>query len=455
MSKKIPAFPAGFKWGAATASYQVEGAAGEDGRGPSIWDVFCHTPDKIKNKEHGDTACDHYHRYKEDVALMKSLGHQAHRFSIAWPRIFPSGTGRTNEKGLAFYDRLIDELLAAGIEPFATIYHWDLPYELHCRGGWLNRDMANWYADYVKVVVERYSDRVKNWMTFNEPQVFLGCGCQIGMHAPGEKQAAPALIRMVHNVQLAHGLGVLAARAAAAGKINVGIAPCQGPRIPVTPNAKEIAAAKKADFANPQFDIWSYSWWLDPILLGRWPEDGYALFAKHLPDGHAKDMKTLFQKLDFLGLNIYQGKPGKIGKSGEWEFVPFATGAPLTRFNWQVVPEALYWGPRFMHERYKLPIYITENGMSGADWVSLDGKVHDPQRIDFLQRYLKELRRACAEGVDVRGYFAWSFLDNFEWAEGYRERFGMVHVDFATQKRTPKDSALWYRDVIASNGKNL
>ncbi len=454
MTRRPASFPKGFLWGAATASYQIEGAAREDGRGPSIWDVFCRTPGKVKNGDTGDTACDHYHRWKDDVALMKELGLKAYRFSIAWPRVIPAGAGRVNPKGLAFYDRLIDELQAAGIEPFATLFHWDLPYELHCRGSWLSRDTADRYADYVTAVVRKLGDRVSYWMTINEPQVILGCGCQDGVHAPGDKLGDPALIRMVHHLQLAHGKGVTAIRAAAGRRVNVGIAPCAGPRVPATDSARDIAAARR-QFEVPKFDVWSYSWWLDPIILGRWPADGLKAFGEHLPEGWARDLRTMHQKLDFLGLNIYHGRPGRAGRNGEWVPLPAPIGEPLTRFNWRVIPEALYWGPRLMQERYRLPIYITENGMSGADWVSLDGDCHDPQRIDFTRRYLRELRRAVADGVDVRGYFHWSLLDNFEWAEGYRERFGMVHVDFSTLKRTPKDSAWWYRDVIATNGEEI
>jgi beta-glucosidase len=455
MATRKTGFPKGFVWGAATASYQVEGAVAEDGRGPSVWDTFCRTEGRVKEKHTGDVACDHYHRWKEDVALMKELGLKAYRFSVAWPRVIPEGTGRVNPKGLAFYDRLVDELLAAGVEPFITLYHWDLPHALDCRGGWLNREISEWFADYAAAVVGKLSDRVTNWITLNEPAVFVNLGYLDGTHAPGLKLGLRQVLLAVHHAQMAHGRGVAAVRAAARRKVNVGIAPSFSPKVPATERPADVAAARKRQLSVVNQDTWSMVWWLDPMLLGRWPADGLRAFEGLMPEGYARDARVIHQKLDFLGVNTYSCSLFRAGKGGRWEEVEALPGEPRTRFNWSVRPAALYWSPRWLGERYRLPIYITENGMSGADWVSLDGDCHDPQRIDFTRRYLRELRRAIADGVDVRGYFHWSLMDNFEWAEGYRERFGMVHVDFATLKRTPKDSAGWYRDVIATNGEEL
>ncbi|MHC4915520.1 MAG: GH1 family beta-glucosidase [Planctomycetota bacterium] len=448
-------FPSDFIWGAAAASYQIEGAHDADGKGPSVWDMFVRKGGTVKNDETGDTACDHYNRYGEDVAIMKEIGLGAYRFSVSWPRVIPEGTGALNEKGLDFYSRLVDELLAAGVQPFCTLFHWDFPYALYRRGSWLNPASPDWFAEYTGVVVDRLGDRVEHWMTLNEPSVFVGLGYESGRHAPGDRLGTAEILRIIHNVQLAHGRSVEVIRERAKKPPQVGFAPAAGPKIPGSEDSRDVEAARAANFACPEFDVWSYSWWLDPVLLGEWPADGVKAFGHLLPAGFEKDAARIRQDLDFFGVNIYHGKRGRTNDAGEWEPVEGKTGEPLTRFNWKVVPEALYWGPKFFHGRYGLPVYITENGLSNVDWVAVDGGVHDPQRIDFLTRYLREFRRAGADGVPVRGYFQWSIMDNFEWAEGYRERFGLVHVDYETQKRTLKDSACWYRDVIAANGANL
>jgi beta-glucosidase len=448
-------FPSDFVWGAAAASYQIEGGHDADGKGPSVWDMLVRKPGAIRNGDTGDVACDHYHRYKEDVAIMKEIGLGAYRFSISWPRVMPAGVGSVNQKGLEFYDQLVDELLAAGIKPYVTLFHWDYPYELYCKGSWLNPESPEWFAEYTKVIVDKLSDRVEHWMTLNEPSVFVGLGYEAGTHAPGDKLGTAQILRIIHHVQMAHGKSAQVIRENAKKPPQIGFAPAAGPRIPVGDSAAEVEAARASNFACPEFDVWSYSWWLDPIFLGQWPEDGLKNFGHLLPDGFEQDIEVIRQPLDFFGVNIYQGKRGRTNAAGEWESREEQPGQPLTRFNWTVSPEALYWGPKFFQERYGKPIYITENGLSNVDWVALDGGVHDPQRIDFLQRYLREFRRAGADGVDIRGYFQWSIMDNFEWAEGYRERFGLVHVDYGTLKRTPKDSAYWYRDVIKSNGANL
>jgi len=458
-------FPKGFIWGVATASYQIEGAAGEDGKGPSIWDMFCQKEGAIWKGQSGDIACDHYHRYKEDVALMKQIGVGAYRFSISWPRVIPQGTGTINLKGLDFYDKLIDELLAAGITPYVTLFHWDYPYELYCRGGWLSQDSSDWFAEYTKVIVEKFSDRVKHWMTLNEPQVFIGLGHQSGLFPPGYQLRFAEVLTATHNVLLAHGKAVQTIRAHSKTKCQVGLAPVGIVSIPATDSPEDIEAARQTMFSVtskdetlfsvPSKNVWNNTWWLDPIFYGRYPKDGLELFGGDVPLIRDKDMETICQPLDFFGVNIYQGQTVRANKDGQPEIVPKPDGFPITAYDWPITPEALYWGPRYFWERYKLPIIITENGISNADWVALDGKIHDPQRIDFLNRYLLQLQKACEDGVEVSGYFQWSLMDNFEWVSGYKPRFGLVYVDYPTQERIPKDSAYWYKEVIASNGAVL
>ena len=450
-------FPKNFSWGAATAAYQIEGAADRAGKGASVWDMLCRKPGAIWNKQTGAVACDHYRLWRQDVALMKQLGLRAYRFSLSWPRVLPAGTGRPNLRGLDFYDRLIDALLAAGIEPWITLFHWDYPYELFCRGGWLNRDSIDWFADYVRLVTDRYSDRVTHWMTFNEPQMFLALGHVAGVHAPGMKYADAEMLRVCHHAFCAHGRGVQALRAAARQPVKVGFAPAAFVKIPPGPRAADRALARRAMFAVTNRGHFNNAWYMDPVLLGKYPADGWKLFHDVLPPVQTGDMKLMHQPLDFLGANIYGGVTvdPRPAPTGDYPERPEAQGHPLTLMGWHAVPESLYWGPAFLAERYRLPIVITENGMAGLDWVDADGRVHDASRIQYTREYLQALRRAVRDGVDVRGYFHWSLLDNFEWAEGYKQRFGLIHVDYPTQKRTPKDSARWYAEVIRSNGANL
>ncbi len=445
-------FPASFAWGAATAAYQIEGAAHEDGRGLSVWDMFCRQPGRVHGGHTGDVACDHYHRWKEDVSLMRQMGLKAYRFSIAWPRIFPDGIGKVNERGLSFYDRLVDQLLAANIQPWATLFHWDYPYSLYLRGGWLNADSPKWFADYTACVVERLSDRVTHWMTLNEPQCFVYIGHMEGRHAPGDRLGLEEVLRIGHHALLAHGRSVQAIRAHARQPARVGWAVVGDHRVPATETAADISAAREATFDVRTCGLFTSSWWCDPVYLGQYPQNGLEFYGARAPAWTEEDMALIRQPLDFCGLNIYQAEVVRRNANGEIESAPREQGHAQNRLSWAVAPEALYWGPRFFYERYGLPIVMTENGMTNVDWVSVDGKVHDPQRIDFHTRYLREFRRAIADGVRAKGYFAWSLLDNFEWGEGYRERFGLIHVDYATQRRTLKDSALWYRDLIASNG---
>lgn len=449
-------FPKNFVWGAAAASYQIEGAAYEDGKGLSIWDMFCRKPGAIYHGNTGDVACDHYHRYAEDVALMQSIGLHAYRFSISWPRILPDGVGAVNAKGLDFYDRLVDELLAAGITPYATLFHWDYPYALYQRGGWLNPDSPAWFAEYVKIVVDTLSDRVKHWMTLNEPRVFIGIGHEMGHHAPGVTLDAPQVLQSAHHVFLAHGKAVQTIRAHATADSRVGYVVDTGPTpVPVSDRPDDVEAARQAMFRVTTRSCMDTALWLEPVLAGRYPEDAARVYGDAMPAIGPDDMAVIAQPLDFVGLNIYTGEYVRAGEAGEPERVTHAPGHARTAFHWPIVPDALYWGPKFIWERYQTPIIIAENGLSNTDWVALDGGVHDPQRIDFLARYLREFHNAGQDGVDIRGYFQWSILDNFEWAYGYRERFGLIHVDFETQQRTLKDSAHWYKAVIASNGEIL
>ncbi|MFU8796911.1 MAG: glycoside hydrolase family 1 protein, partial [Dehalococcoidia bacterium] len=371
------------------------------------------------------------------------------------PSIIPGGTGAVNPKGLAFYDSLVDKLLAAGIVPYITLFHWDYPYELYRWGSWLEQDSSDWFADYARVVVDKLSDRVRHWITLNEPQCFIGLGHQFGFHAPGDKLEFRQVLTAAHNALLAHGKAVQAIRNGSRTQPLIGLAPVGLVNTPATESPSDIEAARQAMFSITDRTCWNNTWWTDPVFLGRYPEDALALFGADMPAFDDGDMKTICQPLDFFGVNIYFSQPTCAGEDGRPDIVPLPIGQAMTAFNFPVLPEGLYWGPRFYWERYRLPILITENGMSSIDWVSMDGGIHDPQRIDFLRRYLLELRRACGEGIDVRGYFQWSILDNFEWTEGYKQRFGLIYVDYPTQERILKDSAYWYRDVIASNGASL
>ncbi len=446
-----------FAWGAATSSYQIEGGTEGTGKGMQIWDMYTKEPGKIFSGHTGDVACDHYHRYKEDVLLMKEIGLKAYRFSIDWSRVLPEGTGQVNEEGLQFYDNLINELIESGIEPYITLYHWELPYELYKKGGWMNRDIAEWFGEYAKLIAERYSDRVKYFFTLNEPQCFIGLGHLMGVHAPGLKGNIRDSFEMAHNVLRAHGRAVQMLRSYGKQPLTIGYAPTSGVIYPATDKPEDVEAAREAYFSldeNPANWSWNVTWWSDPVLLGQYPEDGLRTYEAYLPAFSEEDMRLIHQPIDIYGQNIYNGRAFRRGTDGRPEEVQRAPGYTKTANDWPVTPECLYWGPKFLYERYKKPVYITENGMACHDTVSLDGKVHDPNRIDFLHRYLRELKRAAAE-IEVGGYFQWSLLDNFEWHQGYAERFGMVYVNYETQERIKKDSALWYHDVIASNGENL
>lgn len=449
-------FKKGFAWGAATASYQNEGGFMEDGKGLSVWDVFTHEPGRIEDGRNGDTASDQYRRIETDIEIMAQMELNAYRFSLSWPRILPEGTGKVNQKGLDFYDRMVDSLLEKGIEPYITLFHWDLPQALHEKGGWLNRDIAGWFAEYAAAAVRRLSDRVGHWITENEPQCYIGQGLYRGQHAPGLRLSERDALLAAHHSLLAHGCGVDAIRATAKKPVSVGIAPAYGWLwVPETESREDIEACRQKTFEASEERLEGTSWWLDPVFFGKYPEDGVEAAGADMPRIGPEDMDIISRPIDFLGTNIYRAPIGRRGKDGSCETVAGKKGYARTAYPWAVIPECMYWGPKFLQERYHKEIIITENGMSNCDWVHLDGRVHDPARIDFTHRYLLQLKRAVEEGTDVGGYFHWTLTDNFEWATGYTNRFGLVYVDFDTQERIMKDSAQWYREVVRTNGENL
>jgi beta-glucosidase len=446
-------FPANFVWGAATASYQIEGHPTADGAGPNVWDMFARRPGKTHGYESGAVACDHYHRYAEDARLLKQLGIPAYRFSFMWPRLLPEGVGQVNQAGVDFYDKLLDELLAQGVRPFATMFHWDYPYALYCRGGWLNPDSPKWFAEYAQLLVDKFSDRIEAWLTLNEPQCFIGLGLQNGLHAPGDKLGLREVLLAGHHSLLAHGEAVRILRADAKRDCEVGWAPVGVVRFPASEKEQDVVAAREAMFSADADVVWSNSWWNDPIFFGEYPKEVVERIGDDAPEAKPGEMELISQPLDFMGCNVYLGEYWQRGEDGKPEKKEYPQGIGRTPYGWPVTPEALRWGPKFFYERYKKPILVTENGLALSDWVHTDGKVHDPQRIDFLKRYLRAFEQAGEEGAELKGYFQWSLLDNYEWHEGYKMRFGLVYVDFENLERTPKDSAYWYGRVAQSNGQ--
>ena len=441
-------FPSEFVWGAAAASFQIEGTSKASPRGENIWDAFCDTPGKVFQGHDGKAACMHIEKWREDVKLMQELGLDAYRLSIAWPRVMPDGTGTVNEAGLNFYSDLIDALLDAGITPYVTLYHWDLPLKLQQQGGWLNPNVVDWFADYTRVVVDRLSDRVTHWITLNEPQCFVLLGNQTGKHAPGLQLPEADVIRIGHHALLAHGRAVQTIRAVAKQPPKVGIAPIGVASIPATEQQVDIDAARQATFDNAGETLFSTAWWLDPVFFGRYPEQGVNARLKDMPPIRPEEMALISQPIDFCAFNLYEAGLVRAGAEGQIERLPYPPGHPMTAMDWPVTPQGLYWACRFLHERYQVPLYITENGLSCRDWVSVDGKVHDPNRIDFLTRYLGCVKRAVDEGIPLAGYFQWSIMDNFEWAFGYEKRFGIVYVDYDTQQRILKQSATYFQQFL-------
>ncbi|HEX9472545.1 MAG TPA: GH1 family beta-glucosidase [Steroidobacteraceae bacterium] len=450
MNEKLLRFPPGFLWGASTSAYQIEGSPLADGAGPSIWQRFCRTPGMVRDGQTGDVACDHYRRYKSDVALMHELGLKAYRFSISWSRVLPAGRGAVNAAGLGFYDRLVDELLGQGIEPLVTLHHWDLPAALDDRGGWLNPDIAQWFADYATVVYRKLDERVKHWATHNEPWVVPDGGYLHGVLAPGHRNLYEAPIA-THNLLRAHGAAVQAYRAT--GRHRIGLVVNIEPKYTATPAEQDRAATARADaYMNRQY--------LDPVFLGSYPEELREIFGDAWPTWPAADLELIRQPLDFVGVNYYTRNVTR-ASAQSWPQRAEMVKQPqaiYTETGWEVYPQGLTDTLLWVKNRYgNPPVYITENGAAFIDPASVPepGRLDDPLRVDYLRGHIAAVRSAIAQGADVRGYFVWSLLDNFEWALGYSKRFGIVHVDYATQQRTPKASARYYSEVIASHGASI
>ncbi len=457
-------FPADFLWGASTAAAQSEGSPTADGGGESVWDVFLRTPKATVDGSNNLVADDEYHRWPEDLKLMEEIGINAYRFSVSWPRVLPEGMGRVNAKGLDYYDRLVDALLAAKITPFLTTYHFDYPQALQTQGGWLHPDSSQWLADYGHILSSRLSDRVTHWFTINEPNILWGFGGEAGMMPPNQKLADAELVRGAHNILLGHGKSVQAIRAAAKRPVEMSLAFAGLFSLPASSSSPDVGAAQAASFRVKKTKILpdvapmamlSNAWWLDPIYLGRYPEDGLKLFPDAIKLAKPEDMKIINESLDFCGVNLYSAPTVKAGANGQPEAVPDPPNIPRSHYGWAVTPEVMYWAPKFLFERYRQPIVISENGLSSEDQPGSDGKVHDPQRTAFLDSYLRSLRRVSQDGVPLKGYFHWSLLDNFEWNQGFSQRFGLIYVDYKTQKRILKDSAARYTKIIRSRGAIL
>jgi beta-glucosidase len=451
LTDPIAGLPPSFRWGVATSSYQIEGAVDEDGRTPSIWDTFCRVPGAVANGDHGDVACDHYHRMPQDVALIKDLGIDTYRFSVAWPRVQPRGRGPVNPAGLAFYDRLVDRLLAAGIDPWVTLYHWDLPQELEDAGGWPARDTAYRFADYSMLVFDALSDRVDTWTTLNEPWCSAWLGYHTGLHAPGRKDFG-ASIAAVHHLLLGHGLATRRMRAAATRPLQFGITLNMATSDPATDTELDREAARRADGMGTRI-------YLDPVRYGRYPADVLADLAARnvtvpVQDG---DLEIISAPIDVLGINFYFGQlfsgTDEAGNTTEADGAPVVREVPQdlpqTAMGWPITPERFtQLLVRISKDYPNIPIVITENGAAFDDTADETGFVQDEGRTDYLAEHIAAVAVARQQGADIRGYFAWSLLDNFEWAFGYGKRFGIVRVDYDTQARTPKQSALWFRDTI-------
>lgn len=441
-------FPKDFLWGVASSAYQIEGHSLADGGGASIWDTFAHTPGKIAFDDHGDIACDAYYRYAEDIALIKEMGAKAYRFSTSWARIDPNADGNWNAAGLAYYDKVVDCCLEAGIIPYVTLYHWELPQAAEDRGGWQNRETAEAFGRYAAMMAEHFKGRVKHYFTLNEPQCSVSLGYEQGIHAPGKKLPLEGQFACWINQLRAHGLSQRAIKAVDP-EATVGLASTGRLCYPAQETPEDIRAAREATFEVSDFWIFTHNWLLDPVCLGSFPDCRGTALEPLVAKVSQEDMELIHTVPDMLGYNIYNGHEVKATENG-FEYVPRGPGYPRTALKWPVTPKVMDWGVRFLQERYGLPGFITEDGLSCNDRVYLDGKVHDADRIDFLHRYLACLSRAVEHGADIRGYFHWSLTDNFEWHSGYTERFGLIFVDYETQQRIPKDSFYWYQQLIRS-----
>jgi len=444
--KRIVQFPENFIWGAATASYQIEGAYNEDGKGESIWDRFCRTPGKVQDGDRGDVACDFYHRYRDDIKLMKEISLNAYRFSIAWSRIFPEGKGQINQRGLDFYERLVDELLDSGIEPFVTLYHWDLPQALQEKGGWANKDTIGYFKDYAEEVSRKLGNRVHFWITHNEPWVVSFLGHHSGIHAPGTKNLSTAL-KVSHHLLLSHGETVAVIRDNGDEKTQIGITLNLSPVYPVSESEEDNKAAKR-------YDGYLNRWFLEPIYKGSYPEDMLALYGNKAPEIQAQDLERISTKTDFLGVNYYARTVVKADKKEAFLGLSSVkpSGAEYTEMDWEIYPPGIYQILKRVHNDYDAPvIYITENGVAFPDKLDENGRVNDESRIEYLKGHFLQANRAIEDGVKLSAYFVWSLLDNFEWAYGYSKRFGLIYTDYLTQKRIIKASGWWYKKVIEKN----
>jgi len=440
-----------FIWGTATAAYQIEGGAYADDKGENVWDVGSRVPGRVFEGHTGDFACDHFHRFKEDVAIMKKMGLKNYRFSVNWARLMPDGTGRISPDGARFYNDLIDELIANGITPWLTLFHWDYPYALYKNGGWLNEESPAWFEEYAINIAKLFGDRVKNFMTINEPQCFVELGHFQGTHAPFLKLSRAEVLCVAKNVLKASSMAERALRKYCDGKITVGFAMAYAAAMPLN-KEKDLEAAREESFIC-HGDLFGTSFWTDALVFGKFPESFKPMFEENGFSPAESEMKVIKGNYDFIGVNSYTSYYVKYDENGKIVSVPFKPSDPLTDTRWHVCPELMYYTPKFLYERYSLPIIYTENGCAISEWKDLNGEINDYSRIDFIKRYLRELMRAADDGVDIRGFFYWSLLDNYEWSEGYSKHFGLVHVDYDTFERTLKKSAYYYSDVIKTNGE--
>ena len=445
------AFKKNFAWGVATASFQIEGGAYEADKGLSVWDVGSATEGRVFEGHKGDVGCDHYHRMKEDVALMKALGLKAYRFSINWARLIPAGTGKVSEDGKRFYTELLKELQKARIEPWITLFHWDYPYELYLKGGWLNAESPKWFEEYAKVCAKLFGKYCDHFILINEPQVFLGLGHKDGYHAPFLKLSDGEVMRAAHNVLLGCGLAEKIIRKTIDRPVKIGTAQAYWPALPKTEKDYELA---KKDTFDCHKNFGSVNYYTDPLIFGKYPEEfkeWQRISGFSYPES---DMEIIKSQIDFYGVNTYSGDY-VTEKDGELVRVTPPPATPKTDMRWNVHPDCMYYGPKFVWERYHLPIVYTENGVALAEWKDLNGEINDDSRIDFLKRYLRALHRAAEEGVPVEGYFYWTLYDNYEWSEGFSKKFGLIHFDPETLERTPKKSAWFYQKIIETNGEEI